>query len=79
MHHLRAATATNRPTNDASTQRIKELEEEVRRLNMENARVRADLEKMQRRWDRLKEGARRRRREGTAEEEREDKEKEGEN
>jgi hypothetical protein len=32
---------------------------------MENARIAADLEKAQRRWERLKEGARRRRKDGT--------------
>ena len=37
-------------------------------MTMENVRVKGDLEKAQRRWERLKEGARRRRREGTAEE-----------
>jgi molecular chaperone GrpE (heat shock protein) len=67
MHHLRAAR-------DPHSLKVKELEEEVRRLTMENARVKADLEKMQRRWDRLKEGARRRRKEGTVEEEDETKE-----
>jgi len=44
-----------------SSTRIKELEDEVKRLNMENAKIKADLEKAQRRWERLKEGARRRR------------------
>ena len=55
MAHLRAAR-------EPPTGRIKELEDEVRRLTMENAKVKADLEKAQRRWERLKEGARRRRR-----------------
>lgn len=36
----------------------------MKRLTMENLKVKADLEKAQRRWERLKEGARRRRREG---------------
>jgi molecular chaperone GrpE (heat shock protein) len=66
MHQLRAATGNAK---------VKELEEEVRRLTVENSRVKADLEKMQRRWERLKEGARRRRREGTAEEDERDKER----
>ena len=48
-----------------SNPRIKELEDENRRLTMENAKVKADLEKAQRRWERLKEGARRRRRDGS--------------
>jgi molecular chaperone GrpE (heat shock protein) len=57
MAHLRAVH------NQSSLSRIKELEDEIRRLTMENAKVKADLEKAQRRWERLKEGARRRRRE----------------
>lgn len=61
MLHLRQAR-------EPQSGRIKELEEEIRRLTMENVRVKGDLEKAQRRWERLKEGARRRRREGTAEE-----------
>ena len=43
--------------------RIKELEEEVRRLSNENVGLKGELERLQKRWDRLKEGARRRRRE----------------
>ena len=58
MAHLRAAR-------EPPTGRIKELEDEVRRLTMENAKVKADLEKAQRRWERLKEGVRRRRRDGS--------------
>jgi molecular chaperone GrpE (heat shock protein) len=54
MAHLRAV-------HTQPSQRIKELEEEVRRLTMENLKVKADLEKAQRRWEKLKEGARRRR------------------
>jgi hypothetical protein len=41
------------------------LEDEVRRLTTENLNVKLDLEKAQRRWERLKEGARRRRRDGS--------------
>ena len=66
MNHLRAVR-------DPQSQRVKELEDEVRRVTMENIKVKADLEKMQRRWDRLKEGARRRRKEGSVEEEDKDK------
>jgi len=55
MAHLRAAR-------EQPTGRIKELEEEVKRLKMENSKVKADLERAQRRWERLKEGARRKRR-----------------
>lgn len=55
MAHLRAVQ------HQTTSTRIKELEDEVRRLTMENARVKGDLEKAQRRWERLKEGARRRR------------------
>jgi hypothetical protein len=40
----------------------RKLEEEVKRLKMENAKIKAELEKAQRRWERLKEGARRKRR-----------------
>jgi hypothetical protein len=42
-------------------QRIKDLEDEVRRLTVENTQMRGELEKAQRRWEKLKEGARRRR------------------
>ena len=58
MAHLRAVQ------HQQSSTRIKELEDEVKRLNMENAKIKADLEKAQRRWERLKEGARRRRKDG---------------
>jgi TolA-binding protein len=67
MAHLRAVQQQQQQQ-ISSTQaiaRIKELEEEIGRLTMENAKVKAELEKAQRRWERLKEGARRRRREGT--------------
>jgi predicted RNase H-like nuclease (RuvC/YqgF family) len=66
MAHLRAAYYQQQqqqaqvPPQQSS--RTKELEEEVRRLTMENVKIKADLEKAQRRWERLKEGARRRRR-----------------
>jgi hypothetical protein len=59
--HLRAV---QHQTPNHATARIKELEDEVRRLTMENARITTDLEKAQKRWERLKEGARRRRKEG---------------
>ena len=38
-------------------------------MTLENAKVKADLEKAQKRWERLKEGARRRRRDGRTPEE----------
>ena len=57
MAHLRAI-------NQQPQTRITELEAEVRRLTIENAKITADLEKAQRRWEKLKEGARRRRRDG---------------
>ena len=52
-----------------SNARVRELEDEVRKLTLENAKVKADLEKAQKRWERLKEGARRRRRDGRTPEE----------
>ena len=52
-----------------SNARVKDLEDEVRRLTVENIKIKADLEKAQRRWERLKEGARRRRRDGKTPEE----------
>ena len=58
MAHLRAI-------NQHPQTRIAELEAEVRRLTIENTKIKADLEKAQRRWEKLKEGARRRRRDGT--------------
>jgi predicted RNase H-like nuclease (RuvC/YqgF family) len=64
MAHLRAVHQQTLPQQQP-TSRIKELEEEVRRLTVENAKVKSDLDKAQRRWERLKEGARRRRREGS--------------
>jgi predicted RNase H-like nuclease (RuvC/YqgF family) len=54
MAHLRAI-------NQHPQSRITELEAEVRRLTIENTKIKADLEKAQRRWEKLKEGARRRR------------------
>lgn len=57
MAHLRAVH-TQQPVHIS---RIKDLEEEVRRLTMENAQMKGELEKAQRRWEKLKEGARRRR------------------
>jgi hypothetical protein len=63
MANLRAVHQQSVPqqASSHSNARIKELEEEVRRLTMENVKVNADLEKLRRRWERLKEGARRRR------------------
>ena len=72
MMQLRAVQHQQQP----QSQRIKELEEEVQRLTVENAKVKTDLEKMQRRWERLKEGARRRRRESSNPAEEEDSVKE---
>ena len=60
MVHLRAVQ--QQQNNSA---RIKELEDEVKRLTAENTKVKTELEKAQRRWERLKEGARRRRRDGS--------------
>ena len=69
MAHLRAVHHQTAPPQHSSSQkdaaRIKELEDEVRRLTTENLKVKLDLEKAQRRWERLKEGARRRRRDGS--------------
>lgn len=69
MAHLRAVHHQTAPSQPSSLQkdaaRIKELEDEVRRLTVENLNVKLDLEKAQRRWERLKEGARRRRRDGS--------------
>jgi hypothetical protein len=61
MAHLRAVHQVQPlpPTNP----RIKDLEDEIRRLTVENGKIKMDLEKAQRRWERLKEGARRRGRE----------------
>lgn len=68
MAHLRAVHHQQQQqqvlVQPQQSSRTKELEEEVRRLTMENAKIKTDLEKAQRRWERLKEGARRRRREG---------------
>ena len=71
MANLRAVHQQSVPQQSSShpNARVKELEEEVRRLTMENVKVKADLEKAQRRWERLKEGARRRRRDGRTPEE----------
>jgi len=55
MAHLRAVQ-------QHPNTRIKELEDEVRRLTMENAQMKTELDKATRRWERLKEGARQRRR-----------------
>ena len=55
MAHLRAVQTHQFP------QRIKDLEDQVRRLTMENTQMKAELDKAQRRWEKLKEGARRRR------------------
>jgi molecular chaperone GrpE (heat shock protein) len=70
MAHLRAVHHQPAPSQQSSSQkdaaRIKELEDEVRRLTTENLNVKLDLEKAQRRWERLKEGARRRRRDGSS-------------
>ena len=57
MAHLRAI-------NQHPQSRIADLESEIRRLTIENTKIKADLEKAQRRWEKLKEGARRRRRDG---------------
>ena len=68
MAHLRAVQhQQQQQISSSQAVRIKELEEEVKRLTMENLKVKADLEKAQRRWERLKEGARRRRRDGNGE------------
>lgn len=60
MAHLRAINNQH-----PQQSRITDLEAEVRRLTLENAKVKTDLEKAQRRWEKLKEGARRRRGGGT--------------
>lgn len=65
MAHLRAVQQSQHP----QSSRIKDLEDEIRRLTVENTKIKTDLEKAQRRWERLKEGARRRRREGSTPEE----------
>jgi hypothetical protein len=57
MAHLRAVHQAQ------PTPRVKDLEDEIRRLTIENTKIKMDLEKAQRRWERLKEGARRRGRE----------------
>jgi hypothetical protein len=61
MAHLRAVQHQQN-----NSTRIKELEDEIKRLTMENIKVKTELEKAQRRWERLKEGARRRRKDGNA-------------
>jgi hypothetical protein len=62
MAHLRAVH-TQQPQH---LSRIKDLEDEVHHLTVENAQLKTEVEKAQRRWEKLKEGARRRRGGGNA-------------